>query len=61
MTPDGRRACVDLVLPSVESGRPAFAFRGDSLWMLEQRVTIDARAELFVRVYAVSDSPCPTT
>lgn len=50
--------CVDIELPAPGDPRPAFAFRGDSLWMLEQRITPDARAELFVRLYALDASAC---
>lgn len=57
-TLDGRRACVDLVLPAVDDGRPVFAFRADTLFMVHQRVTGDARAELLLRRYALDDRGC---
>lgn len=57
------RACVDASLPQLGRGLPSLAFRGDTLYTLEQ-VVEGERAEPVLRSYVISTSGCgwmPTT
>lgn len=58
LSPDRRRACVDIPVPLFDEGRPLVAFRGDTLLVLEQRAVSDTRAAAFVRSYVVDATQC---
>lgn len=55
---DGGRACADTPVPLYKDGRPAVAFRGDTLIVVQQRVVSDTRAETVVQRYRVDTSAC---
>ena len=44
LSPDLRRACVDIPFEFGRDGRPVVAFRGDTLFTLEQRIVSETRA-----------------
>jgi hypothetical protein len=58
LSPDLRRACVDIPFEFGKDGRPVVAFRGDTLFTLEQRIVSDTRALSRVRSYHVDTSRC---
>jgi hypothetical protein len=55
---DLARACVDVPFRFGRDGRPVVAFRGDTLFVLEQKIVSGTRAETFVRSYRVDTSGC---
>lgn len=55
---DRTRACADTPIPLQKDGRPAVAFRGDTLIVLEQRVVSAQGAVSYVRRYRVDTSAC---
>jgi hypothetical protein len=57
LSPDRERACVDAVVPAGSTVQPKTAFRGDTLFVLDQTVQAD-RAETIVRSYIVDDRRC---
>jgi hypothetical protein len=64
LSADLRRACVDAPLASSSDARPAVAFRGDTLLVLDQRVTSATRSATFIRRFRIDTSAChwlPTT
>lgn len=52
------RACVDTHLRTARAGKPLFTAIGDTLVMLEQRLTSDDRPETWVVRYRLDLSPC---
>ncbi len=57
LSPDRRRACVDAEVPAGRAAQPKTAFRGDTLFVLDQSVQGD-RAETTVRSYTIDDRRC---
>ena len=57
LAPDFRRACVDAPLPLAERSLPSLAFRGDTLFVLEQPITGD-RTVPVLRPLAISTAGC---
>jgi hypothetical protein len=55
---DRTRACADTGIPLQKDGRPAVAFRGDTLIVVEQRVVAATRAVTHARWYHVDTSAC---
>jgi hypothetical protein len=55
---DRTRACPDTPIPLARDGRPAVAFRGDTLVVVEQRVVSATRAVTLARRYRVDTSQC---
>lgn len=58
LSSDLKKACVDAPLAFGKDGRPAIAFRGDTLIALEQRVVSDRQAVTTVKSYVLNDSQC---
>jgi hypothetical protein len=58
ISPDFSKACVDLPLATTKDGAPQFAFRGDTLVLLEQRVTGGAKAVTVARSYLIDAAGC---
>lgn len=54
----GRRACVDAVLPFHGMGKPQLASRGDTLFVLEQRATTGNDPVALVFKYAIDATGC---
>lgn len=55
---DRRRACPDIPIPLQTDARPAFAFQGDTLVVVQQAVASGTRATAFARRYRVDTSGC---
>lgn len=58
---DRRRACVDGALPGSRDAPPRVLFRGDTLFVLEQRLTEDERAQTSVSAYLLNTDGCAWT
>ncbi|MET0400306.1 MAG: hypothetical protein ABW277_26185 [Longimicrobiaceae bacterium] len=58
LSPDFRSACVDIPFEFRRDGRPVVAFRGDTLFTLEQRIVSETRAVSSVRSYRIDTSRC---
>ena len=58
LSKDLTRACVDIPLALSKDGRPAVAFRGDTLIVVEQRVVAAERAVSYARSYLLDSSGC---
>ena len=58
LSPDFSRACVDIPLATSKDGAPQFAFRGDTLVLLEQRVTGAAKAVTVATSYLIDAAGC---
>lgn len=56
--PPRRRSCVDARVPAPRDPLPALAVRGDTLFVLEQRVTAGVRAVTRVRLYRILPEDC---
>lgn len=57
---DGRRQCVDTVVPTSKTGRPIAAFHGDRLFVLDQRPSEGAEVDgrMVVRAFTVDPDRC---
>ena len=57
LSADRRRACLDAEVPVGRSAQPKTAFRGDTLFVLDQVVHGDG-AQTIVHSYTIDDRPC---
>lgn len=58
LSADRRRACVDGEVPVSTDSQPLVAFRGDTLLVLEQRITSGDRPVTILRSFRIDDSHC---
>jgi hypothetical protein len=58
LSADLKRACVDVPLHFAKDGRPTIAFRGDTLYALEQRVQSSTTSTTTIRSYVIDTSGC---
>lgn len=55
---DRRQACVDGVLPLAKDAQPRLLFRGDTLMVLQQKLTADTHAETSITAFRVATDGC---
>lgn len=58
LSADRRRACVDGTLPVSTDTQPAVLFRGDTLVVMQQRLSADDRAETSIAGYLLDTCGC---
>ncbi|WP_420130297.1 hypothetical protein [Longimicrobium sp.] len=58
LSADRRRACVDGALPLSKDTSPRVLFRGDTLFVLQQRLTEDERAETSITGFLLNTDRC---
>jgi hypothetical protein len=58
LSPDLKSACVDVPLHFGKDGRPTIAFRGDTVYTLEQRVQSATTSTTMIRSYVIDTSRC---
>lgn len=55
---DRRRACVDAEIPVSRDARPIEGARGDTLFVLDRRITDGERLETWIIAYRLDTAPC---
>ncbi len=58
VSPDRRRACVDAEIPVSQDARPIEGARGDTLFILDRRITAGERLETWVMAYRLDTRRC---
>ena len=58
LAPDLRRGCIDAPLEVSQDARPLVAFRGDTLFVLEQEIVADEKSVTRITPYVVSAAGC---
>lgn len=58
LSKDLRQACVDARVQTSPDGRASVAFRGDTLFSVEQHIVSDMRAATYVKRYVIDTSHC---
>lgn len=58
LSPDRRRACVDAELPVSHDARPIEGARGDTLFVLDRRITQGERLETWIVAYRLDTADC---
>lgn len=58
VSPDRRRACVDAEIPVSRDARPIEGARGDTLFVLDRRITAGERLETWVIAYRLDTRRC---
>lgn len=58
LSPDLERACVDTKLHVSPDARPMETFRGDTLFLLDRRITEGERLETWIVLYRIDTSRC---
>lgn len=58
VSPDRRRACVDAEIPVSRDARPIEGARGDTLFVLDRRITAGERLETWIIAYRLDTRRC---